>query len=105
MKTVKLTNGRRAIPVRIEFLLDRDDLAAILAYVYVGDWSEEAGDWNDGVPPKVTKAKFRELIVDTLQHNTSYPYWADYIGDRTQEAIEKWALAEVDRLTDNALVT
>lgn len=92
MRAVRLTNGRSAIPFRVEHLLTRGDLENMLAWT-VRRRNEEL--------PHLTKTQIRERIRETLNLvGVEAPaYWQDnVVGAVDRDRIEEWAQEHVERV-------
>jgi hypothetical protein len=90
MRACKLTNGETAIPVRIEFLMVRDDLINALA------WDVRHTEVDE--LPELNRAQAVERVRFVLQEAglVNLGYWHDHAIGR-EERIGKWAKATVDR--------
>lgn len=98
MKAVTLTNGARAIPVRIEFFLTREDLVDALAYDRRHDGDEDL--------PELSKTQVVTAVRDTLASagDQTYHYWVDYAVHHEQK-LRSWAERHIDQVYGSALAS
>lgn len=99
MRAVRLVNGRAAIPVRIEYLADRDDLVNALA------WTERDSARDEPLP-ELTRGQVVGRVRDTLYHGgiETCAYWTDNVYEQErQDQLQSWAEACVERAYGAAL--
>lgn len=93
-KWVPLKSGGKAIPMRLDFLLTKDDLCRILCY-----WQRE---WRrgDGSLPDPPAATVREEIRTMLRYAgwESFYFWNDGVDDDVAKRIWTWAEVTVERV-------
>jgi hypothetical protein len=85
------TNGV-ALPIRIEFLMTRTELADALAYDMKGS--------QDGEPlPTLSRSRVLDIVRQTLRYagESGQGCWSDYVSEVRYREIERWALATVER--------
>lgn len=83
---VKLASGRSAVPFRIEFLLEFEEMVSALAYsvrneAYLGEL------------PTLTSSQVDQRIRASLREagGENYGYWSDEMGPVKAVKIEEWA--------------
>lgn len=96
MRAVRITdsNGHKgvAVPLRLEFLLERAELETLLCY-------DEKDSDEDEPLPDLTRAQVIARVRSTLRYagEQTPGYWSDYLSDDRADEIHKWAETTIER--------